>query len=149
MRVPVWVLDTNVVVSAALTAGGNCDRILRASVDGRLRLAWSSPMLAEYRAVLLRRKFGLSTQTVASLLALFGLADQVPSGRSPRLPDPNDEIFLAAALETTDHVLVTGNTAHFPGKICAPVHILNPAEALARLECEKPFAEDAELETEN
>ena len=134
MRPRVWVLDTNVVVSAALTAGGTCDRLLRAAVDGRLNLAWSAPMLAEYRAVLLRPKFGLSRPVVAGLLAAFDPAHQVPAGGAPSLPDPDDEGFLAAALATADRVLVTGNGVHFPARICRPVRVLSPVEAWRELE---------------
>lgn len=134
MKPPVWVLDTNVVVSAALTAGGTCDRLLRVSVAGRVQLAWSAPMLAEYRAVLLRPKFGFSRPVVDALLAAFDPAHQVPAGNAPALPDPDDEVFLAAALATPDQILVTGNAAHFPAKLCRPVRILTPAEALRELE---------------
>ena len=134
MRPPFWVLDTNVVVSAALTAGGPCDRLLRAAGDGRLHLAWSAPMLAEYRAVLLRPKFGFSRPLVSALLAAFDPAHQVAAGRAPGLPDPDDEVFLAAALATDDRVLVTGSATHFPVKICRPVRVLSPAEALRELD---------------
>ncbi len=133
MKPPVWVIDTNVLVSAALTAGGTCDQILRAAIAGRIRLAWNAPMLAEYRAVLLRPKFGFSKPVVASLLAAFDPADQVPVGPTATLPDPDDEVFLAAALATPDQILVTGNTAHFPAKICHPVRVLTPAAALKLL----------------
>ena len=132
-RPPVWVFDTNVVVSAALTAGGTCDRLLRAAVAGRVRLAWSAPMLAEYRAVLLRPKFGFSRPVVDALLAAFDAAHQVPVGQAPSLPDPDDEVFLAAALATPDQILVTGNAAHFPAKLCRPVRVLTLAEALREL----------------
>lgn len=97
-----------------ISAGGNCDHILRTAVDGKLRIAWSAPILAEYRQVLLRPKFGFSPQLISSLLAIFGPGDQVSPGSCPSLPDPDDEVFLAAALATSDHVLITGNTAHFP-----------------------------------
>ena len=129
-----WVIDTNVLVSAVLTPGGTCDRIIRASIDGRIRLAWNAPMLAEYRAVLLRPKFGLSSSTVAALLATFGPVDQVPLRRAPALPDPDDEVFLAAALTTADKMLVTGNRAHFPAATCRPVRVLSPSEAVQKLE---------------
>ena len=127
---PVWVVDTNVVVSAALSAGGNCDRILRAAVEGKLHIGWTAPILAEYRQVLLRPKFGFSPQLISSLLAIFSPGDQVSPRSCPPLPDPDDEIFLAAALMTPDQVLITGNTAHFPAEIRAPVQILSPVEAL-------------------
>jgi uncharacterized protein len=127
---PVWVVDTNVVVSAALSAGGNCDRILRAAVEGKLHIGWTAPILAEYRQVLLRPKFGFSPQLISSLLAIFSPGDQVSPRSCPPLPDPDDEIFLAAALMTPDQVLITGNAAHFPAEICAPVQVLLPVEAL-------------------
>ena len=127
---PVWVIDTNVVVSAALSAGGNCDKILRAAVVGKIRLAWSASILAEYRRLLLRPKFGFSLHVVASMLTVFSPSDLVVPLSAPSLPDPDDEVFLAAALITTDRILVTGNAAHFPTDLCAPVKILSPAEAI-------------------
>ena len=133
MTVPVWVIDTNVLVSAALTVGGNCDRIMRAAVEGRIRLAWSPPMLAEYRAVLIRPKFKLSPAVVAALLNSFGPSDQILPLDAPDLPDPDDIVFLGTALATTEKVLVTGNTAHFPKGICKPVRILTPMEAVRLL----------------
>ena len=129
-----WVIDTNVLVSALITPGGTCDRILRSAVDGRIRLVWNAPMLAEYRAVLLRPKFGLSPSTVSSLLAAFGPSTQVPLLKAPTLPDPDDEVFLAEALASEDMILVTGNRVHFPQASCTPVRILSPAEACALLE---------------
>jgi predicted nucleic acid-binding protein len=59
--------------------------------------------------------------------------DQVKSGSAPPLPDPDDEVFLAAALMTPDQVLVTGNAVHFPRDLCATVQVLSPAEALERI----------------
>ncbi|OIR06519.1 hypothetical protein GALL_114370 [mine drainage metagenome] len=90
-------------------------------------------MAAEYRAMLLRPKFGLSLSTVAALLATFGPADQVPLRRAPALPDPEDEVFLAAALTTADKILVTGNRAHFHKASCLPVRVLSPSEAVQKL----------------
>lgn len=128
-----WVIDTHVLVSAALSAGGTCDQVVRAAVDGKIRLAWSAPMIAEYRAVLMRPKFQFSPAVVGSLLAMFNSTDQVAPGKAPPLPDPEDEIFLATALATTTQVLVTGNASHFPPEVCAPVRILTPVQALGWL----------------
>lgn len=135
MRIPIWVIDTNVLVSAALTSRGNCDRILRAVVDGGLRLAWSTPVLAEYREVLSRSKFKFTPQVVSSLLRVFAERDQViPRSLDIRLPDPDDEIFLAAALATPDQILVTGNAAHFPDDLCMPVRVFTPNQAIGLLQ---------------
>lgn len=133
MTAPLWVIDTNVLISAALTAGGTCDQIVRAAVDGRIRLAWSAPMLAEYKTVMSRPKFKFSPAVVASLLAVMGPGEQVTPKAASTLPDPDDKVFLATAMATADKVLVTGNGAHFPADLCAPVQILTPAEAVQRL----------------
>lgn len=87
-------------------------------------------MIAEYREVLLRPKFKLSSSAVSALLAAFDSAHQVPVGVAPALPDYDDEIFLAAALAKSDEILVTGNTAHFPAEICRPAKVLTPSAAL-------------------
>jgi putative PIN family toxin of toxin-antitoxin system len=135
MRVPVWVIDTNVLVSAALTSGGTCDLIVRAAVDGRIRLSWSTQVLVEYREVLSRSKFKFTPQVVTSLLNVFGERDQItPKHLEIRLPDEDDEIFLAAAMATPDQVLITGNAVHFPSGICVPARILSPAQALELLD---------------
>jgi uncharacterized protein len=135
MRAPIWVLDTNVLVSAALTSGGNCDRIVRAAVDGRLRLAWSTPVLVEYREVLSRTKFKFTPQVVTSFLSVFGERDQVtPRSLDVRLPNPDDGIFLVAAMETTDQILITGNTSHFPADLCVPVRVFTASQALELIE---------------
>ena len=49
------------------------------------------------------------------------------------LPDTDDKVFVATAMTTSDKILVTGNGAHFPAQLCAPVQILTLAEALQRL----------------
>jgi len=133
MPAQTWVIDTNVLVSAALTSGGTCDQIVRAAIEGKIRLAWSATMLAEYREVLSRPKFKLSPSAVSSLVGVFGPCEQVTPAVATALPDPDDEIFLATAKATPDKILVTGNNAHFPAERCAPVKILAPAEALQRL----------------
>ena len=127
-------VDTNILVYAALTSGGTCDQIVRGAVNGRIRLASAVAILVEYREVLSRPKFKFQPEGVAALLKLFGASDQVtPKQFEIRLPDVDDEIFLAAAMATPDQILVTGNTAHYPGGLCVPVQIVSPAQALELL----------------
>lgn len=131
---PRWVLDTNVLISAALTRGGNCDLVLQAIADGQLAAAWDYPLLAEYREVLARPRFRFSRPVQAGLLALFNLDWHTPAASQvPPLPDPHDEPFLAVALATADRVLVTGNVKHYPPTARAGVTVLTPREALSRL----------------
>lgn len=127
-----WVLDTNVLVSAALTRGGVCDRLLQATQEGRFGPAWNAAMLREYREVLLRPKFGLSARVVAEVLAMFRLEGYREGESGVELPDPDDAVFLSVAL-AADGVLVTGNVKHFPEKLRQGVEVLTPAEAMGRL----------------
>jgi len=131
---PRWVLDTNVVISAALTRGGPCDLLLQAIADGRLVAAWDYPLLAEYREVLALPRFRFSRPVQAELFGLFDLAWHTPAAAEvPALPDPHDEPFLAVALATPDRVLVTGNLKHYPPASRGGITVLTPHEALARL----------------
>ncbi len=131
---PRWVLDTNVVISAALTRGGPCDFLFQAIADGRLAAVWDYPLLAEYREVLARPRFRFSRPVQAELLGLFDLAWHTPvAAVVPALPYPHDEPFLAVALATPDRVLVTGNLKHYPPASRGGVTVLAPREALARL----------------
>ena len=66
---------------------------------------------------------------VSSVLAAFSPNDQVSPELAPSLPDPDDEVFPGTALATTHKVLITGNSAHFPKELCAPVKVLSPAQA--------------------
>ena len=127
-----WVLDTNVLVSAALTRGGVRDRLMQAAQEGRFGLAWNAAMLREYREVLLRPKFGLSARMVAELLAMFRLEGYREGEAGLALPDLDDAVFLAVA-RAADRLLVTGNLKHFPEKLRRGVEVLTPTEALGRL----------------
>lgn len=127
-----WVLDTNVLVSAALTRGGVCDRLMQAAQEGRFGLAWNAAMLRGYREVLLRPKFGLSARVVAEVLAMFRLEGYREGEAGLALPDPDAAVFLAVA-RAADRVLVTGNLKHFPEKLRRGVEVLTPTEALGRL----------------
>jgi uncharacterized protein len=132
---PRWVLDTNVLVSAALTRGGPCDLLLQAIADGQVAAAWDYPLLTEYRDVLARPRFRFSRPVQAELIALFDLAWHTPAvSQVPALPDPHDEPFLAVAMATPDRVLVTGNIKHYPSAHRAGVTVLTPREALSRLQ---------------
>lgn len=128
---PFWVLDTNVLVSGLLTPSGPCAEIIGLVRLGRIRAAWTPTILAEYAEVLQRPKFGLPPPIIANLISIFPLGWRVYPSTTIPLPDPDDEPFLAAALATTDKILVTGNVKDFPPKARSGVKVLSPREALA------------------
>jgi putative PIN family toxin of toxin-antitoxin system len=131
MSAPVWVLDTNVIVSGLLCAHGHPARLLDALVDGRLRLAFDDRIEAEYREVLARPRLAISPERREAFLALLSLQKSVaarPWTGEP-LPDPVDLPFLEVALGSTEQTLVTGNSRHYPPTCRGSVKLLSPRQA--------------------
>lgn len=133
--VPVWVLDTNVLVSGILSADGPPARLVDAVLGQRLRLALDDRIEDEYLRVLRRPKFSLDPVRLEALTALLALQERVSAGPRPgkKAPDPDDEKFLEVAGATQEKVLVTGNLRHFPVICRSGVKVWSPAEAWQKL----------------
>ncbi len=122
------VLDTNVVVSALLNSFGAPGRVLDLVLAGELTAAYDDRVLAEWREVLRRKKFGFAARDVDTLL---GFVEAEGSGVHPKplraeLPDPDDVPFLEAA-HAAEATLITGNMKHYPGETRQGVAVLEPA----------------------
>ncbi len=133
------VLDTNVVVSAALNARtGNFplsapSLCLQLALIGRVGLLVSEELLTEYGEVLLRPKFGFAPRLVhALLLNLRRTADLVTPARTPprTVKDPDDAHVLGCAAAGGADFLITGNTRHFPERYRG-ITIVTPATFVA------------------
>ena len=116
MPKPRVVLDTNVVVSAHLTATGFERFALDLSLAAKLQLIISPSILAEYQGVLIRPRFHLSAAQVRKSIALIKERSLLIN---PRLEikaskDPTDNMFLECAEAGKADYLVTGNKRHFP-----------------------------------
>jgi putative PIN family toxin of toxin-antitoxin system len=123
-------LDTNVVVSGLLSSTGAPAELLTLVAQGVLQVCFDDRILAEYEEVLLRPKFGFDAFDVADLLAQVK-ADGVRVTCSPlptRLPDPDDEKFIEAAIAGEAFCLVTGNMKHYPPADRHDVSVLTPRE---------------------
>jgi putative PIN family toxin of toxin-antitoxin system len=120
------VIDCNVLVSAALT-DGTCRAAILLAV-GRDDIFVSAPILAEYRGVVMRPKYRKYQATALSVVdMLASVAHRVePLEPMPLLPDPKDSVYLATALASQAHAIITGNTKDFPPDLCEPVRILTP-----------------------
>jgi putative PIN family toxin of toxin-antitoxin system len=109
------VLDTNVLVSGLLNPEGNPGRILDLFLAGEVTLLADDRILAEYRAVLRRPKFGLDAADVSDFLDLLEAESErvtaTPIGS--KLPDESDRAFVEVALAGGAESLVTGNVRHF------------------------------------
>jgi len=105
------VIDTNVVVSAALK-DKDPEAVMRAVV-AHPDWEWvvSAEILAEYRTVLARAKFGLPPallQQWVTFLETVTVLVEVPV-TLPYPPDPTDAKFLACALAAQADWLITGD----------------------------------------
>ena len=110
------VIDTNIVVSAALKPDGLQRTVLILALTKPATLYVTEAILAEYRDVLHRPRFDISKGRRRQLLQL--IANRSRSVRPARIPqvtsDPDDKIFLECADAARADYLVTGNARHFP-----------------------------------
>ncbi|MDT7838344.1 putative toxin-antitoxin system toxin component, PIN family [Aquabacterium sp. OR-4] len=111
------VVDTNVLVSALMSAGGAPAQVMSSIASGQLRPVVCADILAELQAVLPRPRLHLRADRVAELLSLIELTAEwvlVPRYTGiPPLPDPDDWPFIGAA-QAAACPLITGNLKHFP-----------------------------------
>ncbi|HVO84308.1 MAG TPA: putative toxin-antitoxin system toxin component, PIN family [Syntrophobacteria bacterium] len=129
------VLDTNVLVSAFLKPASDAARVLRLVLQRDLEIVLNDHILAEYIEVLSRPRFGLDQRKVREVLDyLRSVGTVAPAVASSfRLPDPDDEPFLEAAVGGRAQFLVTGNKRHFPGRRCEGVKVVGPKEFFREL----------------
>jgi putative PIN family toxin of toxin-antitoxin system len=117
MTRPRIILDTNIIVSAALQPSGLPARLLGLVAYRFVELCVSEEVLTEYREVLARPKFaGLDPQRVALLLELIGKEATLvrPTNVLKISKDDTDNRFYECAEEAEAEYLVTGNLKHFP-----------------------------------
>lgn len=110
------VLDTNVLISAAVKPLGSQALVVNLVAFGAVELFVSEAILAEYREVFSRAKFArLPSAEVATLLALIeSEATMVtPSTRLEISTHDSDNRFYECADAAQADYIVTGNTRHF------------------------------------
>jgi uncharacterized protein len=122
------VLDTNVLVSGLLSPHQAPGEIVRMISGGTLRLCYDARILAEYRSVLSRSKFGLNQTDVEALLDQIEACGEKAAGKplGERLPDKFDEPFLEVAIAAQAACLVTGNMKHYPAPFRRGIKVLSP-----------------------
>jgi putative PIN family toxin of toxin-antitoxin system len=110
------VLDTNVLVSAALKPAGLQRTVLVLATAKPARLYVSRPILDEYRDVLVRPELLIRKGLRLQLLQLLKNRSYsvAPTRRLDVTSDPDDNIFLECADAARADYLITGNQRHFP-----------------------------------
>ena len=129
------VLDTNVLVSAALKPESPLARIVEYVLLRQVPFYVCPSIVLEYREVLNRPKFRPKGFPPSWFPRLLQVAFHVPEPASWPLagPDKDDLVFLSLA-KASGAVLVSGNLAHFPETIRNGVLVLSPATYLAGVE---------------
>ena len=110
------VLDTNIVVSAALKPAGLQRAVLSLALTKPARLYVSVSIFQEYQDVLSRPEFHIRKGLRRQLLRLIETRVYwVTPARGLRVArDPDDDMFLECADAARADYLVTGNIGHFP-----------------------------------
>lgn len=110
------VLDTNVVISAALKPQGLQRTVFLLAISKPARLYMSEAILAEYRIVLARPELRIRRGLQMQFLDLLENRARLVSPSRPVgvCSDPDDDKFLECADESRADYLVTGNLRHFP-----------------------------------
>jgi len=110
------VIDTNIVVSAALKPEGLQRTVFLLAISRPAQLYVSDATLREYRDVLLRPELhirkGLRLQYLQFIKNRSRLVHPIRSLQVTS--DPADNIFLECAEAARADYLITGNARHFP-----------------------------------
>lgn len=114
-------MDTNVLISAGLTPGGTSRRVLDWIV-GSGQILVSAETLAEFATrFVLRAKFDryASVETRSAFVAaVAAAAETVTVTTVVRVcADPDDDIFVALAVDGQADCILTGNTRDFPAEV--------------------------------
>ncbi len=127
------VLDSNILVSAFLSPGGEGAYVLDAAQEHSMIL--SPFILAEVSRVLIydriRRKYDFTTEDVGKFLeALYSVSLVVePEIKITVCSDPDDNNVLACAVAADAPYLITRNTKHFPAAY-QDTRVITPGEFL-------------------
>ena len=115
------VIDTNVLVSAVLKYNSIPGNIIEFTFNGKIVPVLNKEIESEYRNVLLRPKFHLTTDIVDDIINEFKQKGLYINENhiDIDLPDPKDVVFYEVVMEqrgSTQSWLVTGNIKHFPNE---------------------------------
>ena len=123
------VVDTNIVISAALSPSGNCAKTIGIIAGNeQIQLLYNEEILFEYEEVLSRKHLEVTDKIQKGIIESIkkvGIKLNPPNPSKISLPDESDRIFYDAAL-SAGAILITGNKKHYP----AECFIILPAEFL-------------------
>ena len=127
------VIDTNVLVSAALTPQGSADNIMQKIANNELQLIYSDDILNEYKRVLAYDRLNLTKETQNMIVEGVNKRGKLikPTVSTIPLKHEDDRVFYDVAKES-NATLITGNLKHYP----KDSSIMLPADFLGSLKVE-------------
>jgi uncharacterized protein len=129
-----WVLDTNVLISAALSSKGAPHALVQHILSHGC-LVFSSATFEELRSRLYRPKFDiyLSLDMREGLLHDFSASAKWVEADVvlPYSRDPSDDVFIATALKAGLDFLVSGDKDLLEAAMPEGMQVLTPVQAMA------------------
>ena len=136
MTSPDWVLDTSVLINAALSRQGSPHWLVQ-PVLANARIVFSQSTFEELRTRLYRPKFDhyinldMRERVLRDLSACALWVEIDEEGRWSN--DPDDDKFIATALQVPGAVLVSGDSDLLTATVPEGLRALTPAQALAAI----------------
>jgi putative PIN family toxin of toxin-antitoxin system len=126
------VIDTNVLISAAIKPAGLQRTVLLLAITKPARLYVSRPILNECSEVLARPELRIRKGLRQQLLQLIKnrCYTMAPTRRLEVTSDPDDNIFVECADAARADYLVTGNQKHFP-RFWKKTKVITPREFIS------------------
>lgn len=126
------VIDTNVVVSAALKPDGLQRTVVLLSLSKPARWYVSKEIMSEYATVLARPELKIRRSLRQQLMQLIENHSHIvtPSRLDQVTSDPEDNMFVECADAARADYLLTGNQRHFP-KFWKNTKIISSSEFLS------------------
>jgi putative PIN family toxin of toxin-antitoxin system len=109
------VIDTNIIIRAVIKPKGTVGPVLERLRNGEFTAIYTEPILDELLAKLalprIRKKYQIGDDQVDGLVGLLALRGEIvnPSRSVRACRDPDDDMFIEAALEGKAEWVVTGD----------------------------------------
>lgn len=129
------VLDTNVLVSAMLSAKGSPGKILDLIMSNQIQVAYDDRILGEYEEVLARPELRLDQSKVIASIDHIELSGKIitPGMLSKDgYIDPDDIMFAEIFITSKADALVTGNLKHYKPLLDQNAVVLSPTQFLEK-----------------
>lgn len=127
------VLDTNVLISGVISNNGPCAAILDliSTRTEAVTVLLTDEIFAEYIEVLKRPRFAFNKRDLLGIINLLMnecIFIDISATVAPSSNDPDDNKFIACAVEGQAHFIITGNLRHYDNLSLVHTKIISPRE---------------------